>query len=311
MITNLAVPYPETRLLTEWRQVLDLDVRSGGISPASRDTYYNGMRKFYGWLTDTGFEQVSPDAVKAWMASLLDASIKPSTVNTWLSGVRRFFDWAAGKGLVAVNPTLGVKGVKRKGTNKIHLRSPLSDAEVIRVLAQPDRSTTQGKRDYCILAIKAYSGLRDVELHRADLADLDTSANPPVLHVQGKGASEKDDIAVIFHPNAQEAVYDWLAVRGSLTGPLFQSMSDRSSGQRLGLSAIRNMVKAYFRKAGIFNGKKTSHSLRHSAISKVAKHDILKARQVARHISIDTTMIYVHEQDRLTDPGEAFIEYGE
>ena len=79
----------------------------------------------------------------------------------------------------------------------------------------------------------------------------------------------------------------------------------------MGLSAIRHMVKGYYRKAGIFNGKKTSHSLRHSAISKVAKHDLLKARQVARQVSIDTTMIYVHEQDRLSNPGEAFIDYGE
>jgi hypothetical protein len=56
---------------------------------------------------------------------------------------------------------------------------------------------------------------------------------------------------------------------------------------------------------------RTSHSLRHSAISKVAKHDLLKARQVARYVSIDTTMIYVHEQDGLSNPGEAFIDYGE
>jgi hypothetical protein len=43
----------------------------------------------------------------------------------------------------------------------------------------------------------------------------------------------------------------------------------------------------------------------------VARHDVLKARQVARHVSIDTTMIYVHEADRLTDPGESWIEYND
>ena len=311
MTSNLAIQRPETRLLTDWRKALDLDVTSGEISKASRDTYSSGMNKFYSWLTSSGFEIVSPEAVKTWKSALLETGVKPTTVNTWLAGVRRFFDWASGNGLIAVNPTQGVKGAKRKGTGKTHLRAALSDAEVLRVLTQPDQSTMQGKRDYCILSLKAYCGLRDVELHRADLADLDTETTPPILHVQGKGASEKDDIAVIFHSKAQAALYDWLAARGSEAGALFQSLSDRSNGERLGLSAIRHMVKGYYHKAGIFNGKKTSHSLRHSAISKVAKHDLLKARQVARHVSIDTTMIYVHEQDRLSNPGEAFIDYGE
>jgi hypothetical protein len=35
----------------------------------------------------------------------------------------------------------------------------------------------------------------------------------------------------------------------------------------------------------------------------------MKARQVARHVSIDTTMIYTHEADRLDNPGESYIEY--
>jgi len=49
--------------------------------------------------------------------------------------------------------------------------------------------------------------------------------------------------------------------------------------------------------------------LRHSDISKVARLYILKASNLARHAGIDTTMIYVHEADRLDNPGEAFIDY--
>jgi hypothetical protein len=38
-----------------------------------------------------------------------------------------------------------------------------------------------------------------------------------------------------------------------------------------------------------------SRGLHQSAMGKVAeKHNLLKARQVTRHVSIDTTMIYVH-----------------
>jgi integrase len=154
----------------------------------------------------------------------------------------------------------------------------------------------------------AFCALRTIEVERADLGDLTTVDSLPTLRIQGKGSSEKDDIAVIYHSKAQEALYDYLAARGNKPGPLFVSLSRRSYGGRMTTRAIRDLKK-YFTAAGIVDPRKTLHSLRHSAISKVAKANIMKARQVARHASIDTTMIYVHENDRLTDPGEQFIDY--
>jgi integrase/recombinase XerD len=296
-------------LISRWEGALDLDVKAGDISSSSKVTYYRGMEKFYTWLVSQNVDQVSGKVVQLWKAELLESGCKPSAVNTWLGGVKRFFRWAYDEGLLVVNPVANIKGAKRKGTNKRHLRDALTDREVLRVLGQPDRSTVQGRRDYAILALKAYCGVRDVEVHRADLGDFSTVDGLPVLRVQGKGYSEKNETAVIFHSAAQEAVYDWLADRGSKPGPLFISLSNRSHGERLGISAIRHLVIGYYRKAGVVDPRKTSHSLRHSAITKVARHDILKARQVARHSSIDTTMIYVHEADRLDNPGEAFIDY--
>jgi hypothetical protein len=35
----------------------------------------------------------------------------------------------------------------------------------------------------------------------------------------------------------------------------------------------------------------------------------MQARAMARHKSLDTTMVYYHELDRLSNPAEAFINY--
>jgi len=308
MSSQLAVLKPEQKLLIEWRQAVDLDIQAGDISQATGATYQRGMDKFMSWLSAREVDQVTPQVIQTWKAEQL-ARHKPSSVNTWYAGVKRFFEWANDAGLLAVNPTASVKNVKRKGTNKKHLRDMLTDREVLRVLSQPDRSTEQGRRDYAILCLMAFCALRTVEVHRADLADVSTVDGMPVLRVQGKGSTEKDETAVIYHPTAQEGLYDWLGDRGGLPGPLFISLSNRSHGERLTSSAIRHMVIAYFRKAGIVDPRKTTHSLRHSAISKVASQNIVKAKQVARHVNINTTMIYVHENDRLDNPGEQFIDY--
>ena len=110
--------------------------------------------------------------------------------------------------------------------------------------------------------------------------------------------------------DAELALRDWLSIRGSDEGALFVSLSNRSNGERLCLRAIRGIVKKYYKLAGIV-GNKTTHSLRHTAITKAisAGVPIQKVKGLARHSSIETTMIYFHELDRLEDPAEAYIIY--
>lgn len=120
---------------------------------------------------------------------------------------------------------------------------------------------------------------------------------------------EKDDFLVLSH-EAENAMRDWLVLRGRNSGPLFTSSSNYSKGKRLSRRAMRGIVKVYFNKAGL-QGNKTTHSLRHTAITSAIRHNapIQKVKGMSRHASIDTLMIYYHEVDRLTDPAERHISY--
>jgi len=309
MSNNLALVTPDTDVIVLWKKMLELSTLAGEISPTTSATYKRGLDHFTKWNQVHQADAVNGDTIREWIAGLREGGAKPSSINTWYAGVRRFYAWALEKELVAVNPAAAVKGVKRHGTNKRHLRDALTDTEILRVLKQPDTTAAQGKRDLAWLSLMAYCALRTIEVNRADLADLSTVDGFPVLRVQGKGSSEKDDFTVIASEHAQTALYDWLGIRGNKPGALFTSLSNRNRGDRLGLSAFRHLGELYFTRAGVVDGRKTLHSLRHSAISKVAKKDILKAKQVARHESLDTTMIYVHQGNRLDDPGEAYITY--
>ena len=181
------------------------------------------------------------------------------------------------------------------------------------MLNAPDASTPAGARDRALLALMAYCAARSVELHRADLADVRTVSGKLVLQVRGKGRDEKDETLVIAHPDAEGAVRDWLGKRGEKSGPLFVSLSHRSSGERLGLRAIRGIVKAHYKAAGVRGDRKTTHSLRHTAITNAVKHGapVPKVQAMARHADISTTMIYYHETDRIENPAEGFNTYEE
>lgn len=161
-------------LVSDWHAALDLQVKAGELSPTSAETYKRGMAKFIAWAD--GREAVSDDVIRQWKAAMLAEGHKPGAVNTWLAGVRAFFAWAVGARRLLHNPAAGVKGAKRTGTSKAYKRSALTDAEVLRVLAVPGRETSAGKRDAALLYLMAYTGARQVELHRADLRTCEPKA---------------------------------------------------------------------------------------------------------------------------------------
>jgi site-specific recombinase XerD len=301
-------------LLDDWHTALDRSVLAGDITTATCSTYRVGVDRFITWANIRANLSVDFRQIDDWRAAMRTDGRSKGTINTWLAGLRSFYSWAVGAGRMAYDPTAGVKREKRSGANQHHKRQPLTDREVRRVLAQPDTDTIAGKRDYALLCLFVFNGPRTIEVHRANVDDLQTKAGRMVLYVQGKGHADADDFTVITNPDLEAALHDWLAVRGNDAGPLFTSLSNRSARGRLSLKAIRTIVKNYFRAAGVVQqdrAPKTTHSLRHTAISNAIRHGapIQKVQSMARHQSIDTTMIYFHEADRLENPAEAAISY--
>jgi site-specific recombinase XerD len=303
---NLAPLDPIQTALADWHTYLKRAVEAGDLSATTATTYRTGMARFVEWHRSTA-QPVTADSATAWKGVMLQAGHKPSSVNVWLAGARAFYAWAAATGRTLSNPLADVKGVKRKGVNRMHKRDRLTNTEVRRLLA-----LDLPPRDRAYIALRLYTGIRDVEAHRADLADLRTRDGVKVLVIRGKGHAEADDFVKI--PAAcDDALAAWLAVRGTDPGPLFTSASDRSRGERLSLAAIRRIVKDAYRAAGITEATKTSHSLRHTAISQAIEktRDPLRVKGMSRHASLDTLMIYWHESDRLTNAAEDAIDYSE
>lgn len=297
------------RLVDLWQAWLQKRVEAGELAEQTRITYRNGMGRFIDWCYANHIQSVTNAVIMDWLADLRK-SVKTGTANTWLSGLRAFTAWAVGAGQLPHDPCSGVKGATRRGAWKKRRHEMLTDAEMARLLACfPD--TPEGKRDRALIYLMAYTAARTIEIHRANVENLKTTAGQLVLEVQGKGQLEATDIVVLSHADAVNAVHDWLAVLGKQTGPLFTSLSNRTHGQRLALSTIRGLVKKAYRACGIVGESKSTHSLRHTAITNAIRHGakVQKVQQMARHADISTTMIYYHETDRIDDPAEAYISY--
>jgi integrase/recombinase XerD len=201
----------------------------------------------------------------------------------------------------------------RQGTTQGHKRESLTPEESRRLVAMPDTETKQGVRDLAILTVILKTALRGISIHRANVEDLKTLQGLLVLHYQGKGRIEKTEKAVIMDDTvvkAETALRDWLAIRGAVTGPLFVSLSKRSMNKRLSLRALRGLVTSYMEKAGVV-GNKSTHSLRHTAITKAVSsgQPLERVMTMAGHANPATTMIYYQEENRMKDLVEAYINY--
>jgi len=300
MTTALAPLTPEQQLIADWRAHMAQLVESQDISAATAYTYADGMRRFTEFVQVHGYAP-GADAVLKWKAELLTAYV-PGSVNTWLAGVKAFYAWCVEAGRMPVNPLLGVKGAKRSNTKR-HKRQPIDNGEMRRILA-----LELPARDRCILILKAYTGMRDIELQRADYENLGSEQGETVLNVQGKGRTTADEIVVLAHPAVRQALADWLAERGDKPGALFTTSK---AGRRIASRTIRYIVKQAMRAVGVV-GNKTSHSFRHSAATNAIANGakLTSVQSMLRHANIATTGIYLHEMQRVENAAERVIDYG-
>ena len=308
VVGGVAIP----ALVEEWAAHMARRVAAGEIAEATRTTYLRGMRRFSDWLDTQNVPFVDGDTLLLWKAGLLEEH-KPTGANVFFAGVRAFFRWAkAHRGLLN-DPTEGIRGATRRNSRR-HVRSALTDAEVLRVLAQPDTSNIVGVRDRAMLLLLAYVGLRSIEVQRARIADL-RSDGMLKLWVHGKGHGSADEFVFLINTDLVGAMYDWLAEhpRGDdLAAPLFCGVGNRNTGGPLSMQAIRKIVKAYYRAAGIRDRSKTTHSLRHSLVTNLLAQGvpIPKIMSVTRHRDPGTLLGYAHEMQRESDPAEAHVNYG-
>ena len=306
-----AVVVSEEGLIDQW---LDYCRDADTASRATLATYRKSMGVFVGWLTATGnVGAVTSGTVVQFKGWLQQQKYSAQTVNLRLSAVRSFYRWAVVTERLAVSPAESVKGAKREKGGR-HKRDALTNGEVLAVLATCGADLV-GVRDRAMLTLMAYCGLRVVEVQRLDIGHLRTDSDRLVVAVQGKGRREADEVGVI--PRDQEHVIRaWLAHRLTFAehgagDALFVSLSNRNRGARLTTRAIRGMVNRRFREAGVVGDRKSTHSLRHSAITNLIRRGAapLAVMQFARHMSFDTTLGYFHEVARTEDPPEDLISY--
>lgn len=280
----------------DWLKFLD-------VSPATARNYYKALKKFDGWCLAHGVKHPSEETLIEYKGWLME-KVSSSTAQLYFVAVKLFFRWLAKRGLYD-DIGLGLKGVK---VSTEHKRDALTVEQCRRVLGAMKKSTLKGLRDRAMMILLLTTGMRSIELVRADVGDMVLWQGEWFLLVQGKGRTEKAE-RVRLAPSTLAAVNEYLSARGARDGALFKSVGGRKKGGRLTTATVSKIVKGAFKEVGLDSPRLTCHSCRHTFATTALKNglDIASVAMVLRHRSINTTQIYRHDLDRLNNRAELSV----
>jgi site-specific recombinase XerD len=217
----------------------------------------------------------------------------PRTRNLRLTAIRSLFTYAALRHPEHAALIQRVLAIPAKRFDK-QLVAFLTATEIDALLAAPDRTRWEGRRDHALLLLALQTGLRLSEITGLNCADvtLGTGANVRCL---GKGRKHR---AVPLTSPTHEVLRVWLAERG---GQPHEPLFPTRTGRRLSADAVQRLVHGHAvvaarRCPSIQPERLHPHVLRHSCAMALlhAGVDTAVIALWLGHADIRSTNIYLH-----------------
>ena len=290
-------------------EVVSYYIAQEDVKESSKRLYARTLRLFFEWVANEGKQiaQLTKADIVEYKNALFANGLSSLSVASYLTSLRKFYEWAESEKLY---PNI-VKGVKTPRRTQAFKKQHLTEEKSAELL---DHFQSLSLRDYAIVNLILRTGLRTIEVVRADVGDITFKANRRILKVQGKGHDEKDDFVVLTE-KAYEPIADYLKTRkkAKASEPLFTSDSNRNTGERLTTRTISGLCKNGLKAVGLDGREFTAHSLRHTTAVMILKNggELTEAQAVLRHTSPATTQIYtesIKEELRLKDAPEARLD---
>ena len=293
----------------DYDEILTSFLNGLDIMETSRETYRWGLVRFFKWIKSSGrsLDSLTPADIMTFKNSLMKDRLSPLTIGGYVTAVRMFYSWAE-TSLLYPNIARSVRPPRgRKGFRKCALSSHES-ASLLDYLKE------RSLRDYAIVNLILRTGLRTIEVSRADIGDVVRKRGKRVLKVWGKGADEKDAYVILGQP-VWEPIQEYLSNRKSCckTDPLFVTEGKGHKGVRMAPRSIQYLCKEALKAIGLDGHEYSAHSLRHTTGVLILKNggDWKDVQRVLRHASPATSQIYtasIEEEMRLDSNPEGLLD---
>ena len=252
---------------------------------STRLAYKRELVRFLDWLPAS----IDDELLYDYRDDLRARGLGPTTVRWRTTVVRAFLQFAERRGYTDrqlagdFKPPRGKTGFAPR---------VLTQGELDRLIATPDRRTRRGKRDALVLVCLGVGGLRASEVCRLNAEDVMLQDDRIILRVQGKRKKERLVPILGYLDLVRGYLTSWQKVRGS--APQFLGGHHGSEVKRLTVGGIEYLVGIQSNTAGIAH--LSPHALRHTTASLAieAGMPLHQLRDRLGHSNILITERYLH-----------------
>lgn len=295
--------------ITDWRVLTALFISSQDVKESSRSLYSRTLSQFFLWVESSqrDLNTLQRSDILEYKDSLLSSGLSALTISSYLVVVRKFYEWAES---IKAYPNIA-KGIKTPRRKQAFKKQHLTENKSKELL---DYYKEKSLRDYAIVNLLLRTGLRTIEVVRADVGDITFKGERRVLRIWGKGHTEKDSF-VVLTDKTYLPIKEYLETRKGVKAgdPLFVSNSRQNKGERLTTRTISEICKEGLKGIGLDGREFTAHSLRHTTAVHILKQggEITDVQRVLRHTSPVTSQIYtesIEEELRLQKSPESLLD---
>lgn len=264
------------------------------VTENTRKEYLTRIKHFIHFVKLHGINFNTYLEYKRYLSSIDTLSV--STKNKYLISAKIFIDGLNSLQRLPFQINTKVRGFKQ---SKLHKKDGLCDEDISKIVEYCSslELTIQNLRLKSILSLLIFQGLRQVEITRLNVADI--NLKDKTAFIIGKGQDDKE--LIHLHPSTVKALKTYLQKYRVRDGALFRSESNFSSGSRLTTKSIREIVKRVLNELNIDG---STHGFRHFFITKLIKSykgELLTVSKYSRHRSIQMLEVYndeiIREQD--------------
>jgi len=308
-VVSSSLPVEDRSGLADWKSVLSMFIADQDVRESSRTLYTRTLSQYFNWIEKTGrrLDSLDRTAILEYKDHLLESGLSSLTTSAYLVVVRKFYSWTEG---LKIYPNIA-KGIKTPRRTQKFKKQHLPEGKCGELL---EYYKVKSLRDFAIVNLLLRTGLRTIEVVRANVGDITFKGDKRVLMVWGKGHDERDSF-VVLTDKTYLPIREYLDSRkGVKSGdPLFVSNSKQNKGERLTTRTISGICKEGLKEIGLDGKEFTAHSLRHTTAVEILKNggEITDVQRVLRHTSPVTSQIYtesIEEELRLQKSPETLLD---
>lgn len=307
----------ETQALAAINEKLLLAFFERSNSAETRRAYRRVTLEFLAYFRGRHPSRITSEQISGWRDALKEKRQKPATIALKLSIIRSLYEFLREQGIVSLNPAVA-RSVPPPALKEDLRGRCLTTEEARKLLAGPDRSRTEGARDYALMLVMLRTSMRVSEACSLRVSGINWSHGRWLLTFKVKGGRERK---IPLPKEVKEAIDVYLKLdrdrRRTLHSEgaqsyIFQPIVNYRTlefNKALSTTQAWKIIRRWGDYSGV--GKVSPHDLRRTAITRALDKGLThrQVRMMTGHKSLEMVMRYDHHRESLELNAVNFFDY--